>query len=413
MTQVVGLVSLILLLAYALVLFALATAVFRRFKEGDREAARGPLIVLAFLLLFTSISFLTWAQHLFLFALSGISSLASWIVETVAAFPLSLVCLGPLAVVAVIVAVSPGARKWVNENYLALSAITLTVAIAAGIVAFLLSVGGGWSILGLVVLLGMAVGLGSQGLVFVPHLDDGPRVGESFLSALPRILRARMRRGAYRAALRLSSAPRYLIKIDVAIIAVVVLILAGGWFWYSNRAPEVKSEQAAAELSPIPTSVATVVAATPTPQLIALKVVNTDGQGILLRENPSRSSKPVVSLLEGAVVEPVGTETVEGDGIVWRQIKEKGGKAGWTSTQYLEGIYVFGTVKVSNTGGEGVLLRAKPSKNGGVIGMVREGTELQITGPDVQADGKTWRSVSDGKGTSGWMSSEYLAPVSR
>jgi len=69
-----------------------------------------------------------------------------------------------------------------------------------------------------------------------------------------------------------------------------------------------------------------------------------------------------------------------------------------------------GTLQVGNTGGEGANLRRDPSQSGERIKTIPEGTVLTIVGPDVQADGQTWRNVRDIQGDSGWIVAQYLVP---
>jgi len=67
---------------------------------------------------------------------------------------------------------------------------------------------------------------------------------------------------------------------------------------------------------------------------------------------------------------------------------------------------------VANTDGEGANLRDKPDmKTGKIITIVVEGTDVQVTGPAVSADGGSWFLVQV-TGKSGFMRAEYLSPVS-
>ena len=69
-------------------------------------------------------------------------------------------------------------------------------------------------------------------------------------------------------------------------------------------------------------------------------------------------------------------------------------------------------VKVANTGGTGVRLRATPSKTGQIATVLPEGTTLTIVGDDKQADGLTWRNVQGPGDGKGWVAADYLVPVS-
>lgn len=68
-------------------------------------------------------------------------------------------------------------------------------------------------------------------------------------------------------------------------------------------------------------------------------------------------------------------------------------------------------VRVANTRGSGVNLRAKAGAHGQRLKSVPEGSVLEIIGEDATADGLTWRNVQDATGTRGWMAGQYLARV--
>ncbi|MBI2955109.1 MAG: SH3 domain-containing protein [Chloroflexi bacterium] len=418
MNQVVGLIFLVLLLAFSLTLFALASAALRAYREGDIATARRPIMVFTVLAAVVSASIATWANAALAFALANIGYLIDWAGQMLLAYPLSWIGLGPLAVGAAALLLSPGPRGWIGENYLVVSVITLIVAATGWLIASLLTIGGGWPIVAIVILLGVVAGLGNHGLMFVPHLDDGPRIGESSFSAIPRIAGTRVRRNVYRAGGLLSAAPQQFIRKETVIATLAMAIIAAAWLLYTNRPPESPRQPIISTPGPssgptAPAGVVSLPSPTSAPQIIGYKITNTDGQGILLREQPSRESKVLLSLADGASVEPADKEVVEAEGIKWQKIKVGGGVVGWTSTEFLQPAYALGFVKVTNTGGEGVLLRAKPGKVGGAIGVLQEGNELRVVGPDVDAEGKTWRNVSDAKGTAGWASAEYLTPINR
>ena len=69
-------------------------------------------------------------------------------------------------------------------------------------------------------------------------------------------------------------------------------------------------------------------------------------------------------------------------------------------------------LRVTDTDGQGLNLRAEPSTEAARVKGVREGAELEEIGPARQAGGRSWRSVRDpSDGTSGWAAAEFLAPV--
>ena len=67
-------------------------------------------------------------------------------------------------------------------------------------------------------------------------------------------------------------------------------------------------------------------------------------------------------------------------------------------------------VTVANTEGQGANLRAEPAATASLIRTVREGTELEIAGPDREAGGRRWRNVrAPNDGTTGWIVADLLA----
>jgi hypothetical protein len=67
-------------------------------------------------------------------------------------------------------------------------------------------------------------------------------------------------------------------------------------------------------------------------------------------------------------------------------------------------------VRVSGTDGTGVNLRAQPRANAESLGVLPEGTLLDVVGDDVVANGRTWRNVRTLTGESGWVTAQYLSP---
>lgn len=414
MTQAIGLASALALLAFLLVLYALLAIAVRRFLEGDTQAARGPLLIFGVSVLIGLVSVFTWAGP----AVGNAASSVSWAVESaialVKANPLSLVCLGPLVFVMLVTLATPGARRCIGDNYLPLSLLVLAASFLALVVYVVMQLFGAWGVLALLVLVGLILGLGTRGLVFVPELNDGPRLGEGFSSSLLRMSGTKARRTVHGSSQFVTTLPSRMVSRQGApVIGLVAVIALGGW-WFSGRSEAQPELPVAVVVLSTPTSISPdsppAVAATPAPAVSVLRVANTGGEGVLMREQSSRSGKPIATLPEGAQVEEAGPEQVA-DGITWRQVKEKGGKVGWVSTQYLATEQVYGLVRVANTGGEGVNLRAKAGKNEKAILLLKEGTELKIVGQDAQADGLTWRNVKDDKGNAGWVASQFLVEV--
>jgi hypothetical protein len=69
-----------------------------------------------------------------------------------------------------------------------------------------------------------------------------------------------------------------------------------------------------------------------------------------------------------------------------------------------------GTValRVANTDGAGVALRAEPGLQGRRLAALPEGAVVQLAGPDQEAGGRIWRNVRSRAGQVGWVAGEYL-----
>lgn len=66
-------------------------------------------------------------------------------------------------------------------------------------------------------------------------------------------------------------------------------------------------------------------------------------------------------------------------------------------------------LQVAGTGNDGANLRREPGQSGERIKTIREGTVLEIVGPDRTVDGAVWRNVRDTQGESGWIAASFLA----
>lgn len=65
---------------------------------------------------------------------------------------------------------------------------------------------------------------------------------------------------------------------------------------------------------------------------------------------------------------------------------------------------------VGNTGGDGVALRRTPNLNDRVVAWP-DRTVMTVVGPDVTANGLTWKNVRDPRGNVGFIPSQYLIPA--
>lgn len=68
-------------------------------------------------------------------------------------------------------------------------------------------------------------------------------------------------------------------------------------------------------------------------------------------------------------------------------------------------------VTVTGTGDDGLNVRSEPSSTAALVKTLPDGDELEVIGPDREADGRTWRNVRDpSDGASGWAAAEFLMP---
>lgn len=84
---------------------------------------------------------------------------------------------------------------------------------------------------------------------------------------------------------------------------------------------------------------ATIIIEPPTPvqSPTMFEVVNTDGQGLFLRAEPSTSSSPLATLPEGTRLEQVGDDEVKAD-FIWRYVRAPGGQQGWVAVDFLKAV---------------------------------------------------------------------------
>ncbi len=67
---------------------------------------------------------------------------------------------------------------------------------------------------------------------------------------------------------------------------------------------------------------------------------------------------------------------------------------------------------VGNTAGEGVYLRGNPVMAERLSSPLRDGTKLQVIGPDEDGDGQHWKHVEAPNGRQGWVPTQYVMPSS-
>jgi SH3-like domain-containing protein len=69
------------------------------------------------------------------------------------------------------------------------------------------------------------------------------------------------------------------------------------------------------------------------PGPVTYRVANTDGQGVYIRRTP-RLSDQIRAWQEGTPMVEVGA-SLEGDNIVWRQVRDPDGNKGWIPAHFL------------------------------------------------------------------------------
>ncbi len=69
---------------------------------------------------------------------------------------------------------------------------------------------------------------------------------------------------------------------------------------------------------------------------------------------------------------------------------------------------VSASLKIANTDGQGVRLRATPSTNAEILATLNEGAVVHTEDGETQADGFTWRKVRDDRGRVGWVPDRFL-----
>jgi len=124
------------------------------------------------------------------------------------------------------------------------------------------------------------------------------------------------------------------------VIAAVVVALA----LLSGAAPAIRGlgERQAATATPLPPTEVPLAptaeppgeADTPDPAGEYVRVVNTGGQGIVLRREPSTTAPRVVARAENAILRVTGPDAVV-DGRTWRQVEDAQGNRGWTPAEFL------------------------------------------------------------------------------
>jgi SH3-like domain-containing protein len=210
----------------------------------------------------------------------------------------------------------------------------------------------------------------------------------------------------------------------------------------------------------VPSSVAQIFATstpppnapTATPQGVGqrLQVANTGAEGANLRRDPGQGGERLKTIPDGSVVEVVGPDRTV-DGIIWKNVRDLQGEAGWIAGSFLaaEGSAPSGAAgipgsslgpaggtpsaastpaaarpttavapstatrgQVGNTNGQGANIRSEPGPSGRILKTLAEGSNIEVLGPEREVDGQIWRQVRDtSSGVTGWIVRGAVAPA--
>lgn len=195
----------------------------------------------------------------------------------------------------------------------------------------------------------------------------------------------------------MSSRTRHLRGPRAVIVAVIGLMLASAVMWIPALAED-------------------------DPVVGSAMVVNTDGEGVNMREHPWVEADPIMAVPEGTVVDVLKTALFDDGGMEWWKIRI-GGQDGYSVAQYLDlsgsappptGASAVGTVAgqvatVTATDGQGLNLRENPWVESPVITSMPEGTVVTVLKTALYDDsGMEWWKVSF-EGTEGYSVAQYLA----
>jgi uncharacterized protein YgiM (DUF1202 family) len=162
--------------------------------------------------------------------------------------------------------------------------------------------------------------------------------------------------------------------------------------------------------------------------------VNSDN--VNLRAEPSTSADVVDQVSTGVEVEVVGGPT-EAEDITWYevQVNVEGGSRGWMSAEFVDGIAepaadteptaeataeaadgtdaasrVFALGDTVQLTDDNVRVRAEGNLGADIIDTFTAGTQFEVTGDPVDADGYTWYPVTsvDDPELSGWVTADFL-----
>ena len=183
------------------------------------------------------------------------------------------------------------------------------------------------------------------------------------------------------------------------------------------------------------TGVAETVVVDGTPQAdggVVGQVGTVNADNVNLRAEPSTSADVVDQVSTGVEVEIIGGPT-EAEDITWYQVQvnAEGGSQGWMSADFVDGIAqpaaeaeptaeptegadtetrVFAAGDTVQLTDDNVRVRAEGNLGADIIDTFSAGSQFQVTGDPIDADGYTWYPVMsvDDSELSGWVTADFL-----
>lgn len=161
--------------------------------------------------------------------------------------------------------------------------------------------------------------------------------------------------------------------------------------------------------------------------------INADN--VNMRAEANTTADVVDQVSSGVEVEIIGGP-VEGESYTWYQVQvADGGSSGWVASDFLDGITQQPAAEPTPTAGasdtadgtasssrtfqtgdtvqlteDGVRIRAEGNLGGEIIDVFSAGTQFEVTGDPVDADGYTWYPVTsvDDPTITGWVTSDFI-----
>jgi cell wall-associated NlpC family hydrolase len=164
------------------------------------------------------------------------------------------------------------------------------------------------------------------------------------------------------------------------------------------------------------------------------RVAFADGDDVMLRSDPGYDAKVLAHVAEGSTVDVLDGPVAASDGTLWYKVSANG-KTGYIVSLYLAlddggssdsapadsppnddtsssddtssgaaAAPVTGTAIIAGTNNDGVLCRTEASSDAAVIGVIPEGTKVELTGPQVDI----WQPVNC-KGRAGFVHAQYVS----